>query len=552
MALPLLWEAHPKEDIMKTKLLFTMSAALLTTAAFATPTIYPKDLTFLGQIRNPTNSNLVADDSDLKVIWVMPPNTATSKVEGLHTITSNVGYCKEMANLQSYSASMSERMKELRLKEMDSQEEVRILSLKISEARQELARYVAQNNLADIQNLDDRLTIVESEINGLNDRLSTCGDNCHEILSQLKELRNERLKLTKDRRLLSQTKVRQVREMEKKKSSVEGYQKDLEDSETRWEKISKRLEDMRQTFNDMYESFGKLEGARAAIAFESNWDENINELQIQNPGFDFKRILTQNAVVITNLIGAGELPGTGAVMGYEIGGTYTDGKITYPSYPQSLSGNVRLSLIGTCPVLHPELFNIKLPNGADNMKYGMTVSYEFPSTFAVDLTAEYNMYKMYQKIAKSGKKGGFFSSKKWNSIEEKTFFREEFKVKWNEQDEANTLTEEQKADFEKEMRDNMFGRLAAIGLPSVTNPGVLVTPDAGPTGAAVLASSFAKNPACKVNKYCVAASIGVNILDAIFGSSSSSSSYTNIQDIRQIAEWSRSVVVYKPWISSYR
>src|SRR4051794_25558549 len=80
--------------------------ALMAESALATPTIYPKTLTFLSAIENPTNSNLVADDADPRVIWVMPPNTATSKVEGLHTLTANVGYCQEMADLQGYSATM--------------------------------------------------------------------------------------------------------------------------------------------------------------------------------------------------------------------------------------------------------------------------------------------------------------------------------------------------------------------------------------------------------------------------------------------------------------
>lgn len=537
---------------MKNKILVTTMGALLTNFAAATPTIYPKDLTFLSVIQNPTNSNLVADDSDLKVIWVMPPNTAASKVEGLHTITSNVGFCKEMADIQSYSATMSAKMKDLQLKEVESENVVKAMSDKISDARQNLSRYVAQNNLLDIQNLDDRLTIIESDIKSLNEKLETCDQNCQEILGQLRDLRSERQGLTIDRRSMAQSRLIAVREMEKKKASVVAYEKDLEDLEGRWIKIRDRLEDMRSRFIDMYKTFGQLEGSRAAISFESNWDENVNELQKVNPGFDFKRIHTQNAVVLTNLVNSADIPGAGAVMGYDIGGQYSNGKINFPSYPQSLMGNVRLSLIGTCPILHPDLFNIKIPNGTDQMKYGMTISYEFPSSFEVDATAKYNMHKMYQKIAKSGRKGGLFSSKKWNSIEEKTFFRDEFKVTWNEQDVANSLTEEQKADYEKEMRDNVFGRLAAIGLPTVTNPGILVTPDAGPTGAAVLAGSLSKNKACQVNIYCAGAAIGVKVLDAIFGSSSSSSSYTNIQNVDMTERWSRSQVVYKPWISSYR
>src|SRR5690606_40028981 len=96
------------------------------------------------------------------------------------------------------------------------------------------------------------------------------------------------------------------------------------------------------------------------------------------------------------ILGGETLQGQGAVLGYELAGVYSEGKLSYPSYPANLSGNIRLSLLGTCPIIYPELFKLNLPPDTDQMKYGMVISYEFPSSFEVDVTAEYNMYKMYQ------------------------------------------------------------------------------------------------------------------------------------------------------------
>lgn len=537
---------------MKTKMLLTMTGALISTSVLATPSIYPKDLTFLSQITNNTNSNIVADDSDPRVIWVLPPNTAYSKVGGLHTITANVGFCKEMANIQSYSNSLSEKMLDLQKRELEAEREVDAMLKKISTARQELADYVVSNNLHDISQVDDRIMTVEAQISELTDKLESCQQNCSEVSSQLNELRNEKLKLTRQRREISKDKIRSVRIMDQKKAAIEGYEKDLEAHEARYTKLSSSLEDLRARFLKMYEQFAEMEGARASISFESDWEKNIQTLIDTNPGYDFKQIHTQNAVISTSLMAGNSLPGKSAVLAYELSGKYEKEQITYPSYPSSLSGNLRLSLIGTCPVLHPELFDINVPTGTDQMKYGMVISYEFPSSFEVDVTATYNMYKMYQKIVKSKKRGGFFSSSKKTSITEKNFFKDEFKVQWNEQDQANSLTEEQKADYEKEIRDNIFGRLAAIGLPTMPNPGNLVAEDAGPSGAAVLASSLQNNPACKANLYCTATAIGVNFLNAVFGSSSSVAKYTKIDDVELTERWSRKEVVYKPWISSYR
>ncbi|MGE3607943.1 MAG: hypothetical protein AB7I27_00045 [Bacteriovoracaceae bacterium] len=538
---------------MKFKILSqAMAIGLLSEASFATPTIYPKDITLLSKISNSTNSNLVADDSDVNVIWVMPPNVAISKVSGLHTITANVGFCQELANLQGYSEMMSRKMKDLELKELDSEEEVKAIEVKLSAARQDYAQYVAANNLIELQSIDDRLATVDQQIETLNEKLSSCQENCNEYLSQIKQLKTERAQLTSTRLSLLTQRMKEAREMQRKKALVEAYQQDLKDKDERWSKLRSDLDSLRTKFNEMYKTFGQLEGARASISFESEWDKNINQLQQQNPGFDFKRILTQNAQITTNIVGINSFPTTGAIMGYDIAGNHSEGKISFSSYPQSMAGNVRLSLIGTCPILHPEWFKITTDNSINQMKYGMVVSYEFPSTFEVDVTAKYNMYKIYQKIVSSGRSGGFFSTRHWTSIEEKTFFKDDFKVSWNEQDSANSLTEEQKADYEREIRNNIFGRLASLGLPAVSNPGSLVPPQQLQSGALILANSLANNSACKMNIYCTSASIGLSVLDAIFGQSSASANYTNIQNVEMTESWSRKKVVYKPWISSYR
>lgn len=537
---------------MKRNLLLTLTGALLMKSALATPTIYPKDVSLLSKVINTTTSNIIADDGDERIIWVLPPNTAYAKVKGLHTITSNVGFCKEMSDLQTYSRNLAAKMRDIQIQRDELDSDLDAKRERLSKARQDYARYVAVNNLEAINQIDDRIAVLDAAIERLTGSLNTCDNDCSEISSQIREQRKERVSLANQRKGLVKDKLRAVRDMERMKASVSGFEKDIEEAEVRWEKVQQNLTEIKELFVKMYNDFGKMEGARASLSFESNWDSNIQELSRMNPGFVFNRIHTQNAVITSNMMGNTNLPGNSAVLGYEIGGNYVEGKMSLSSYPPALSGNIRLSLIGACPVIYPELFNFKLPNGTNEMKYGMLITYEFPSTFDMDVTATYNMYKMYQKVVKSKKRGGFFSSSRKTSVEEKNFFRDEFKVVWNEQDRANSLTEEQRADYEKELRDNIFGRLAAVGLPTLPNPGELVAPETGPNGAAVLASSLAKNPSCKANKWCVAATIGVNVLNAVFGSSTSANSYTNIQDIQMTERWSRKQVVYKPWISSYQ
>jgi hypothetical protein len=535
---------------MKTKLAMAFVGLMALSNAYALPTIYPMSATNLGSIVNKTNSNLVADNEDPRVIFVMPPNSASSVVSGLHTINSNIGFCREMADQQSYSAQLSARLNSLETEEIKSKDQTDLMNEKLSKARAELSEHVVSVRMDEIVALDARLEAIELRLTELNDKLAVCSQYCQNLRLEIQELRAEKIEVSKSRRALAASRTKDVSIYEKKKAVVEALKEDLKDKEDAWLKLHERVTAIRNNFLSMYSSFAKMEGARAGIQFKSNWDENVDLLRQENPNFDFKKISTQNAVVTTNIANLENLPSGGAILGYEIGGAYSEGRLLMPAYPENMSANIRLSLTGACPMLHPDYFDINLPNGSQEMKYGMTVSYEYPTAFVISARARYNMYKMYQKIVSSGTKSGFFKSKSWSSVEEKTFFEDSFNVNWIEQDRSNSLTFEQKAELEREMRNNILGRLAAIGLPAISNASVLVTPPGEPkTGAVVLSESLKKT--CPANVYCMGAAIAMDVLQAIFGSSSSTSSYTNIQKTDQYEDWSRTAVTYKPWISSY-
>ena len=93
--------------------------------AGAVPTLYPTQVTKLMSIQNSTNSNLISDDVDLNRIYVMPPNTATGTVKGLHTLTTNLGFCSEMKNIQGYSSSLTDRISQLTDEEVESRTELK-------------------------------------------------------------------------------------------------------------------------------------------------------------------------------------------------------------------------------------------------------------------------------------------------------------------------------------------------------------------------------------------------------------------------------------------
>lgn len=536
---------------MKKNVLLTMTGALIAAGVQATPTIYPKNPTLLAKINNPTNSNLVADNSDDHVIWVMPPNTAYSKVGGLHTITANTGFCTDMIAIQERNRKNEDLIQQVIEKRIAAETELDGIRSMIAAADQEYAKHIASNNLFNLTQIEDKIAELDEQITDLTAKLETCVNSCSETSSQLKELKSEKSELLKERRELAKEKRKAIQEMEQKKESVEAYKRQLQMAESKFDNIQKILNDLNEKRMLAYTSFGKMEGARASISYESKWEDNIAELKRQNPGFDFKEIQAKNAVLTANIMTNGVLPENGAILGYEIGGSAQEGRMDLAAYPSSLVGNVRLSLIGACPMLKPKDFNLDVPNGSDQMKYGLLISYEYPTTAELSFKATYHMKAMYEKIVKSSRKGGFFKSRSSSSVEEKQFFKDEFVTVWNEQ-ESGLISEEDRATFERDMRDTLMSRFAAMNLAALPNAAQLSAGGAPASGMAVLGGELSKNKACQANIYCTGATIGVKVLDAIFGGSSSTSSYRFEKEGTAVEEWTRTKVIYKPWITSYR
>jgi hypothetical protein len=131
-------------------------------------------------------------------------------------------------------------------------------------------------------------------------------------------------------------------------------------------------------------------------------------------------------------------------------------------------------------------------------------------------------------------------------LKKKNTFKDSFTVEWHD---TIGLSEEDKDLRENEMRERVFLRLANLGLPTVINSNELQLPSVPASGALVLAQGIEKN--CPNNIYCKGASVVIGFLDAMFGSTSATSIYRNLQDVEIEDKWSKSELIWRPWITSY-
>ncbi len=537
---------------MKSQFSILLSTLMLSGLAKATPTLYPTDPSLLFGILNPTNSSLVADDSDPRKVWVLPPNVGEAIVHGLHTLGS-IERCGEVRSLARFSESTVNQMNELNSKRVEHKKEVDKLLKKYQEARVDAETFATNNKLQALMDLDNQIQKMEDRLADLYKSAETCYNACEQILESITHTERERYESQKARRKLAQENIDAAKQYDKKKAIAAAHRANLEESYIVFDMIQRDLTKIYNQYNDMWTFLGNLEGGRAALVYDSGWDANMTTLRSMNQGrgFQFEKIVTEKVKLFTNITSVKDIPASRAIIQPELPGRKKEGYYELDgSFQSALTGNILLSLVGACPMLQPDQYDISPGYGANKMAYGMTFTYEFPAAMKLKATAKYNMYKMYEKVLSSGSRGGFFSSSSYSRVEERTEFKDSFNVDWASQDPANEISEARRLEVEHEMRKNIMERIGSLAIPTGPNPGQMLAPGTiPPRGAAVVASSLRE--ACPAHIYCVAGSLILSSLDAIFGSSSSTASYLQTQNFEATETWSDSKVVMKPWTTTF-
>ena len=536
---------------MKIKILSGMLSAMLICAAenaVAAPTLYPED--FIGAIRNQTNSDVLADDQSGRRFYVLPPSDAVAQVTGLHTVTANVGFCGELAKLQRYNSDTLDLLNAMKTKDLYTKNQLEQQNKKYTQANEELSNYVVAADLQELSSLDVRITQLERRLDELYVKYKNCSQDCPVLAQDIEDSQLLRIELLTKRFELSTANLMASTEYERKRANVAAIKNNLTEIEKNWKQIQADLKDVYIDFNRMFDAHALREGGRAAISFNSGWTENLRRLSEQNPNLSFEKVSTKNAVIRAGAYSKNNLIPGGSVLAFDVGGSSADGRLVLEAYPENFSGNVVLNLLAVCPLLHPDWFDIKVANKLENMTYGITVGYEYPAAMKYEITAHYNMRRMFEAIKSQGTSGGFFSSDSWSDQDEQEYFKDSFWVDWKIQDDKFLMTTEQKLAINSDLRRQVMSRMAAQLV--MNNPGALgsLSFELPKTGAVVLANSLDKS--CPLNVYCKGASIVLNVLQAVFGSSGTEQTLSQISNVEMTDTYSHSQIVMQPRLTTYR
>lgn len=516
--------------------------------AQALPTLYPDY--FNPALHNKTNSAVVADSLSRTRFYVLPPSQSKAVVDGLHTVTANVGFCEEISKLQKYNSDTLDLLNAMKTKDLTTKNLLDQQNAKLAQANEELSKYIATAHLQELSSLDIKVSQLEKRLDELYSKYKYCSQECEVLSKDIEDSQILRTELTARRFELSSADVLASTEYERKKVYVAGIKNNVEDLQKNWKQIKSDLMDLYVDFNKMFDAHAGREGGRVAISFNSGWTENLNQLALQNPGLNFEKISTKNASIKASAYSRNNLVPGGAVLAFDVGGMSANGQLNLEAYPESFSGNAVLNLLGVCPLLHPDWFDLKTPNSIEKMTYGLTVGFEYPVAMKYDVTAHYNMNRMYESIKSQGASGGFFSSSSWSDDSEQEFFKDSFSVDWKIQDDKQVISNEQKLAINSDLRKQILTRMAGQLVMNNQAAQMAFAFDLPKSGAMVLSNSLEKS--CPLNVYCRGASIVFNVLQAIFGSSSTQQNITQIADVDMTDHYSSEQMVLQPMVTTFK
>ena len=528
--------------------------------AIGSPTAFPTDPTQLYRIKNQTSSSVLADHADPKIFWVMPPNSGSVQPGPLTGANANLGFCAEMADLQSASAAIVKRMTSVAAEYADKEKEAEDKRAIYNEANKAAEEVKASNSdLQQVVSLEDEVASLNQRVNDDLEKLNKCGEmnsaSCQAVQADLsasrKQTQTDRTAMNALRPKISAA----IQAYNRKKAIANAAKEDLNTVTDDVDNLFSKLSQLRVTMQNMYKDLAKLEGGFTTITYDLGWAANRVQLTNANPGYAFLPVVTHNVVLNTGFVGGtgkdSYLSSVPSILDYSVNGVAyapfgNPPQQTLGALSDRMSATLHLSLVGACPVIHPELYDI--PKSATGTPlFGMSAHYEFPSVFKMNVTFRYDLSKFYQLMKSSGSSGGLFSSSSWSSTSENNISNDAFSAHWHESDPDEKMSESERRGIEREVKQELTNRvLKEMATPVLDGtPGLASAPPIPEHGAIVLANGLSATCGW-YSYYCTGGSWILRGLDSIFGSSSTEQNFTSRYSGTATEKWSRETTRWKP------
>lgn len=540
------------KNVTKLGALLALPALWLGSPAMASPTAYNSKCGAI-TIDNFTDATLLRDTEDCKQIWVLPPSSGITKLTG-YTPSGALGFCGEVKDAQKASREMLNSIAE-------TNEGLKDLQPAYKKAKERKLKAQAEHNellkVAELKQLDD----METELSDVKDRIdvvlnsiSNCATNCNELETEYRNLKENRQRLINDIRALRKQNLATAKKFDQSKAELTAATEAYSLVGDEITQIAKRQTEFRELLHGMLLALSRYEGGFAHIDYNTRWEEAVDQLTAKyGDQYQFSKIPTKDARIFANLVGANNeetyLSSMPAILDYSINGLKfqpfgEERTLEMSSLPSHLSGSIRMSLMGGCPLRYSNFLQQDglVPNEStpDNYNFAISATYSYPAAYKLKMTASYNLYKMYEKIVQSSSRGGFFSSRSHTSVVENKIDRDAFNIDWDVEDPDSKYSESERQKIASELKQELIGRvLGAMAQPifqGVPPKDASVAPP-GEHGAIVLAKGL-ENTCGAASVWCTGGAWLLRGLDAVFGSNKASSYYKATHDRTATETWS--------------
>lgn len=514
-------------------------------------------------IVNHTTSTILNDNENCNTAWVLPPSFGVVNLSG-YTPSGNLGLCQEVKDVQTMSRNIVGRIKQL-LEEIENLgPDYKAKEKEWLEAKVNLYDVEHAPEFREISNLEDQIRYIEINIEKLLTQLSNCTENCNYLRDELREKKDERLILKDQLQKIKFQYFELVREHRLSKARLETAQYAFENVNKQLDIKSDKLISLKTVLQQWLIFYSKLEGGIAHLDYDSQWAQNVITLNEKYSGkYQFAQIPTRNARISANFIGSVDketyLSSMPAILDYSINGIkftpWGESAVEQASLPSRISGSVRLSLIGGCPMYYKNFLDSDTLTRDDliskKMNFALNATYEYPAAFKFKVSAKYNLYKMYEKISKATSHGGFFSKEEYKKVLEEKNDNDEFSIDWDLEEEK--YSDQEKEEIRKALKTDLMGRvLSTLATPVYTKNHLdeAVVPINTGHGALVIAEGI--NRTCGYyNLYCQGAVWVFRGLDAIFGNSSAESKFRTTHNHTAKETWNTSETRWRVAATGY-
>lgn len=543
-----------------------ISLVLLTssTAAMALPTFYSTNTYLKEKSGISSRSTLLGDTDDPSTVWVLPPNAGQVKFKGL-VESGNARFCNGMKLLVLDVEEIDKERRTIRKEVFKRRAEVEEARKVVDHRRDELAKL---SNLPEIEQIDQQAILV--------DDLSVKVDDLYEELKKTKDREQRKILKARIKEVKEELKIEKktLRDLKKEyRKSYRAYQraqKSLESAEKAHKNYNKYLKElytelrkMSNEIMEIYKERGKMQGAIASMDYNSQWSNEIAQLQTAYSDVNFVKMPTYNARVQSNFIPTTDkesyydsLP---PVAAYNVNG---NGQLPYgvrknkaeragTGFPENVGVDLMLNLVGACPALDDAFFaevdyDVKR-DGNGVPLFGLSTTYEYDVAYKYRVEASYNLWTFFEKIVKKGTKGGFFTSQAYVDVLESEMTKDAFTFKIENQ--AQMPAAEVKS-IKQEIKSELMNRV----LTTVATPdpkGTPETPKVGTPpelGSVVIGKGL--NKICGWNVYCQVGSWVFRVAGA-FGNKEARTTFRKITDRTASEIWDTTTMVPRQAIATY-